>query len=101
MQAFLKVNAHPRCVADEVLALDRLQDPVEADHVDEVAAPRRVDPARRLEDVVVHLVHAAAGEDAAYLRLLPEGEDVRRHPDPLVRPERARQPDAGLDLVED
>ena len=53
------------------------------------------------EDVVGHLVDAAAGHDAADLRLLAERDDVGLHAELLVGPGRAGQAAAGLHLVED
>ncbi len=54
-----------------------------------------------MEDVRLDLVELAPGEDAAHLRFLAEGEDVRLDAHRLVAPERARRGHAGLHLVED
>ena len=54
-----------------------------------------------VEDVVRHLVDARPGHDAADLRLLAEGDDVRLDADVLDGPHRAGRAHAGLHLVED
>ena len=92
---------HPGRVLDEPFLGDDLEVPRTADHVGQVAAPGRVDPAGQLEDVVLHLLDPARDHDAAHLQLLPEGHDVRLEAEVLMRPHRPRHTDAGLDLVDD
>ena len=86
---------------EEPLRLHDLQDPARPDHVDQAAAPGGVDPALDDEDVLLDLVHAAAGHDPADLRLLGERDDVGGDAELLVRPRGAGRADAGLHLVED
>ena len=80
----------PRPARPARLRLDHLEVAPRADHVGEVAAPRRVDPRRHVEDVLGHLVHAAAGHDPADLQLLAERDDVGLQAELLVGPRRCR-----------
>ncbi len=101
VEAVLQVRADGSGVVDKIVRLDDLEDAVEADHVDQVAAPRGVDPARRAEDVIVDLVQLLSGEDAADLRLLAERDDIRLDAERLVGPELAGDADAALHFVKD
>src|SRR5215207_2955984 len=85
----------------ELFGLDDLEDAPGSHHIDEVAAPRRIDPGADREDVVRHLVDSAACHDAAHLRLLAERDHIGRYVQLLVGPSRSGQPAAGLHLVED
>ena len=100
-EARLQVLADDAGVLDQVLLGDDLEVLPAADHVDEVAAPRRVDAGGDLEDVVGDVVDAVVGGEAADLRLLAEGEQVGLDAHLLPAPHRAGQSDARLDLVED
>ena len=58
-------------------------------------------PAGDFEDVVLDLVEATPGQDAAHLRFFAEGDDVGLDAEGLVRPEHPGNADAALHLVED
>src|SRR5690606_10468432 len=85
---------------EQALLLDDLDDALAAHHVDEVAAPGRVDARRDLEHRV-DLVETRAGGDAADLGLLGEGEDVGLDAEVLEAPPGAGGAEAGLHFVED
>lgn len=73
-----------------------------AHHVDDGAAPGGVQAARNLEAVVLDFVDARARDDAAYLRLFAEGEEVRLDGRVVLPcPHLARDAHAALHLVED
>ncbi len=95
-----KLLADARGVGEQAVLFDDLDDALAAHHVDEVAAPGRVDAARDLEDRV-DLVDPRPGGDAAHLGLLGEGEDVRLDAEVLEGPPAAGGAEAGLHLVED
>ena len=88
-------------VLDEVLLLDDLEVPPRPDHVDEVAAPGRVDAGGDREDVLLLVEDPLVRREAADLHLLPEGEEVGHDADRLEAPHPPGEADAGLDLVED
>ena len=83
----------------QVALLDGLDDPLTADHVDQVATPGGVDSAGHLEHRI-DLVETRPGGDTADLRLLAKGEDVRRHAVVLEAPPLTGRAETGLDFVE-
>ena len=72
-----------------------------ADIVGEVAAPGRADAAGEAEAVVLDLVQARPGHDAADLGFLAEDQQVGQHVEMLAAPVPAGNAHAALDFVED
>src|SRR5262245_35852824 len=85
---------------EEIFGFDDLKDACGSHHVREVAAPCRIDAVRHRKHIVPNIVDSSPGHYSADAKLLAEYDDVRGKSELPIRPGRARQPTAGLHLID-
>src|ERR1043166_9689077 len=72
-----------------------------ANHIDQISAPGRIDPARQPENIRRDLVQSRSSHDAAHLRFFSKHEQIRNDLEMLATPGATGRAEAGLHFIED